>query len=127
MFATLQYNEQPLGEYSYETASWQAEDFGRLADAGASVVSGSQGHSIQGFGLRGNSIIHYGVGNLYFDQTQAINLQQNTIDRYLVYDNKLLGVELLATFRDRSQQPRKMTPEEKRALLKKLFDLSYWE
>ncbi|MBI5563851.1 MAG: CapA family protein, partial [Chloroflexi bacterium] len=126
VFATLQYNEQPLGEYSYETAQSQANDFARLVDAGASVVSGSQGHSVQGFGLKGNAFLHYGVGNLFFDQTQAINLRQNFIDRYVVYDNRLLNVELLATYRDGSQQTRPMTPEEKRDLLKTLFGLSYW-
>lgn len=127
VIATLQYNEQPLGDYSYETAKSQADDFARLIDAGADVVSGSQGHSVQGFGLKGNGFMHYGVGNLFFDQVQAINLRQNFIDRYVVYDNKLLNVELLATYRDGSQQTRPMTPEEKRDLLKTLFDLSYWE
>ena len=126
VFSTLQYNEQPLGDYSYETASWQAKDFERLIDAGADVVSGSQGHSVQGFGLKGNGFMHFGVGNLFFDQMQAINLRQNFIDRYLVYDNKLLGVELLTTIRDEAALPRKMTLDERRALLKKLFDLSYW-
>lgn len=127
VFATLQYNEQPLGDYSYETARSQANDFARLVDAGADVVSGSQGHSVQGFGLKGNAFMHYGVGNLFFDQTQAINLRQNFIDRYVVYDNRLISVELLATYRDGSQQTRPMTPAEKRALLKTLFELSYWE
>lgn len=127
VIATLQYNEQPLGEYSYETAKSQADDFARLIEAGADVVSGSQGHSVQGFGLKGNGFMHYGVGNLFFDQVQAINLRQNFIDRYVVYDNRLLSVELLATYRDGSQQTRPMTPEEKRAMLKTLFDLSYWE
>ena len=127
VFSTLQYNEQPLGEYSYETASWQAKDFERLIDAGADVVSGSQGHSVQGFGLKGNGFMHFGVGNLFFDQMQARNLRENFIDRYLVYDNKLLGVELLTTMRDESALPRKMTTEERRGLLQKLFDLSYWD
>ena len=127
VFSTLQYYETPLGDYSYETAKVQERDFGALADAGASVVSGSQGHNVQGFGLRGNSIIHYGVGNLFFDQTQANGLRQNFIDRYVVYDNRLLGVELLATYRDRSQQTRPMTADEKRELLKTLFALSYWD
>ena len=126
VFATLQYNEQPLGEYSYETAKSQADDFARLVDAGASVVSGSQGHSVQGFGIRGNAFIHYGVGNLFFDQMQAINLRQNFIDRYLVYNNKLISTELLATVRDVPAQPRPMTPPEKRDLLKTLFALSFW-
>jgi poly-gamma-glutamate synthesis protein (capsule biosynthesis protein) len=127
VFSTLQYNEQPLGEYSYETATWQAKDFARLIEAGADVVSGSQGHSVQGFGLKGNGFMHFGVGNLFFDQMQARNLRQNFIDRYLVYDNKLLGVELLTTMRDEAALPRKMTIEERRALLQLLFDLSYWE
>ncbi len=127
VFSTLQYNEQPLGEYSYETAPGQAKDFERLIDAGADVVSGSQGHSVQGFGLKGNGFMHYGVGNLFFDQMQARNLRENFIDRYLVYDNKLLGVELLTTIRDEAALPRKMTLDERRSLLKTLFDLSYWQ
>jgi hypothetical protein len=127
VFSTLQYNEQPLGDYSYETAASQAKDFERLVDAGADVVSGSQGHSVQGFGLKGNGFMHFGVGNLFFDQMQARNLRENFIDRYLVYDNKLLGVELLTTIRDEAALPRKMTTDERRGLLKNLFDLSYWQ
>ena len=98
-----------------------------MIDAGADVVSGSQGHSVQGFGLKGNGFMHYGVGNLFFDQMQARNLRENFIDRYLVYDNQLLGVELLTTIRDEAALPRKMTLDERRGLLKRLFDLSYWE
>lgn len=127
VFSTLQYNEQPLGDYSYETAASQAKDFARLIEAGADVVSGSQGHSVQGFGLKGNGFMHYGVGNLFFDQMQARNLRENFIDRYLVYDNKLMGIELLTTIRDETALPRKMTTEERRGLLKTLFDLSYWQ
>lgn len=127
VFSTLQYNEQPLGEYSYETAAWQAKDFERLIDAGADVVSGSQGHSVQGFGLKGSHFMHFGVGNLFFDQMQARNLRENFIDRYLVYDNQLLGVELLTTIRDEAALPRKMTTEERRELLERLFELSYWD
>ncbi len=127
VFSTLQYNEQPLGDYSYETAKSQADDFARLVAAGADVVSGSQGHSVQGFGFMGNGFMHYGVGNLFFDQMQALNLRQNFIDRYLVYDDKLLSIELLTTIRDEAALQRKMTLEERRGLLKKLFALSYWE
>ena len=129
VFSTLQYQEG----YMYQTYGTQTQDFGQLAAAGADVVSGSQGHHVQSFGLRGNSFIHYGVGNLYFDQVKdprydlPVGVQQNFIDRYLVYNNKLLGVELLPTFRDGSQQPRPMTPVEKRDLLKTLFDLSDWQ
>jgi poly-gamma-glutamate synthesis protein (capsule biosynthesis protein) len=124
--ATLQYYEQPLGDYSYKTAAVQADDFALLADAGAAIVSGSQGHSVQGFGLRGDSFIHYGVGNLYFDQMQALNLRQNFIDRYLIYTGRLLSVELLTTIRDEPARLRPMTPAERGELLKTLFELSNW-
>lgn len=132
VIATLQYYEQPLGNYSIETAKVQSDDFGILADAGANVVSGSQGHSIQGFGFKGNTFIHYGVGNLFFDQVKnttfnlPVSVQQNFIDRYVIYNNQVLGVELIATFRDSTQQPRPMTPTEKRDLLKQLFAVSIW-
>jgi len=39
----------------------------------------------------------------------------------------LLGVELLTTIRDEAALPRKMTTDERRGLLKNLFDLSYWQ
>jgi poly-gamma-glutamate synthesis protein (capsule biosynthesis protein) len=126
VIATLQYYEQPLGDYSIETAKVQADDFAILAEAGANVVSGSQGHSIQGFGIKGNTFIHYGVGNLFFDQMQAINLRQNFIDRYVIVNNQLLSVELLTTIRDESALPRPMTTQERRVLLTDLFAVSNW-
>ena len=54
--------------------------------------------------LERQCFIHYGVGNLFFDQMQARNLRENFIDRYLVYNNRLLGAELLATIRDESHR-----------------------
>lgn len=126
VIATLQYYEQPLGDYSIETAKVQADDFAILADAGANIVSGSQGHSIQGFGIQGNTFIHYGVGNLFFDQMQAINLRQNFIDRYVIYNNQVLGVELLTTIRDEAALPRPMTTPERREVLTQLFAVSNW-
>ncbi len=132
VIATLQYYEQPLGNYSIETAKVQADDFAILADAGANVVSGSQGHSVQGFGFKGDTFIHYGIGNLFFDQVRnvefnlPVSVQQNFIDRYVIYHNQVLSVELIATFRDSSQQTRPMTPPEKRDLLTQLFAVSNW-
>ena len=43
VFSTLQYNEQPLGDYSYETARSQAEDFERLIDAGRTWSAAARG------------------------------------------------------------------------------------
>ncbi|MGA9533282.1 MAG: CapA family protein, partial [Anaerolineales bacterium] len=46
----------------------QADAFREAADAGAVIVSGSQAHQPMGFEYRGDSVIHYGLGNLFFDQ-----------------------------------------------------------
>ena len=126
--ATLQYEERPLGDYSYDTAPIQVADFRRLADAGAAIVSGSQGHQPQGFDLYHGSLIHYGVGNLFFDQTQTPGLRQTFVDRYVIYKGRVLSVELLTGIRDVNNwgQPRPMTEAERRAFLQIIFKASGW-
>jgi poly-gamma-glutamate synthesis protein (capsule biosynthesis protein) len=124
--ATLQYDEQPLGEYSYDTAPTQVADFRRLADAGANIVSGSQAHFPQGFDLYRGGFIHYGVGNLFFDQMQSPGVRQMFVDRYVIYKGRVLSVELLTGIRDDPAQPRPMTADERRAFLQTIFKASGW-
>ena len=126
LIATLQYDEQPLGEYSYNTAPIQVADFRRLADAGAAIVSGSQAHFPQGFDLYRGGFIHYGVGNLFFDQMQSLGVRQMFVDRYVIYQGRVLSVELLTGIRDDPAQPRPMTKVERRAFLQTIFKASGW-
>jgi poly-gamma-glutamate synthesis protein (capsule biosynthesis protein) len=126
--ATLQYEEQPLGDFSYETAPSQVADFRRLVDAGAAIVSGSQGHQSQGFDLYRGGFIHYAVGNLFFDQAQTLGLRQTFVDRYVIYKGRVLSVELLTGIRDVNNwaQPRPMTEAERRTFLQIIFKASEW-
>ncbi len=126
--ATLQYWEQPLGDYAYETAPVQVTDFRRLAEAGAAIVSGSQAHQPQGFDFYRSGFIHYGLGNLFFDQAQTLGVRQTFVDRYLIYKGRVLSVELLTGIRepDNFAQPRPMTPAERRAFLQVIFKASGW-
>jgi poly-gamma-glutamate synthesis protein (capsule biosynthesis protein) len=124
--ATLQYDEQPLGEYSYDTAPIQVADFRRLVDAGAAIVSGSQAHFPQGFDLYRSGFIHYGVGNLFFDQMQSLGVRQMFVDRYVIYGGRVLSVELFTGIRDDPAQPRPMTADERRAFLQTIFKASGW-
>ena len=64
VIATFQHQEY----YSPEARPNQLEDFHRVADAGASIVSGSQAHFAQMMEFYNDSFIHYGLGNLFFDQ-----------------------------------------------------------
>jgi len=126
--ATLQYDEQPLGAYAYEVEPIQRDDFRRLADAGANIVSGSQAHHPQGFDLYRGAFIHHGPGNLFFDQTQTLGMRQLFVDRYLIYQGRVLSVELLTGIRDVDNwaQPRPMTAAERRAFLDVIFKASGW-
>lgn len=122
--ATLQYNEY----YQAPPSETQARDFGRLAQAGALIVSGSQAHFPQTFAFDGDSFIHYGLGNLFFDQMDipVPGTRREFIDRYVIYDGRVLSVELLTAMLEDWARPRPMTPEERREFLQEIFTASGW-
>jgi poly-gamma-glutamate synthesis protein (capsule biosynthesis protein) len=101
-------------------------DFRLLADAGANAVSGSQGHHAQGFDFYEGAFIHYGLGNLFFDQYQSIGLLQSFSDTYVIYDGRLINVELFTTMIEDYCCPRLMTAEERQQALQSVFQASGW-
>lgn len=122
VIATLQYYEF----YHYEPTAQQRVDFRTVAEAGAAAVSGSQGHHAQGFDLDGGAFIHYGLGNLFFDQMDMLGTRQAFVDTYVIYDNRLLSVELWTGLIENWSRPRLMTPAEREAALNAVFQASGW-
>lgn len=122
VIATLQY----LEFYQYSATGQQVIDFQLLAEAGAGAVSGSQGHHAQGFDFFEGAFIHYGLGNLFFDQYQSIGLVQSFIDTYVIYDGRLLSVELFTSMIEDYCCPRLMTAEERQQVLHSVFQASGW-
>ena len=124
--ATFQYNEYPTPEARPE----EQYDFRRQADAGAVIVSGSQAHLPQVMDFYNGAFIHYGLGNLFFDQMgDAKSISPNRlefIDRHVFYDGKYLGVELLTALLEDYSRPEPMTPEERIKTLTEYFKLSGW-
>jgi hypothetical protein len=120
---TFQYNEY----YHYEPTEDQAKDFHAMADAGAVIVSGSQAHHPQTFDFAGGSLIHYGLGNLFFDQYFVMEATQNSfIDRHVFYNGRYLGAELITiTFVDYAR-PRFMSPQERSVFLNAVFTAGGW-
>lgn len=114
---TVQYYET----YEYFPTAQQVEDFRALAEAGAVVVQGSQAHQPQGFDLHAGAFIHYGLGNLFFDQMQSLGTRQEFIDRLVFYDGRLIGVDLRTALLEEGARPRPMTPSQRRALLEAVF------
>lgn len=121
VIATFQHDEIYL---------WQPEpnmvaDFRQLAEAGAAIVSGSQAHQPHIYEFWADSFIHYGLGNLFFDQLGWYDDSDKAfIDRHVFYDGKYLGVELLTTQFFNWSTPTWMTPEVRTELLNRLFEYS---
>jgi poly-gamma-glutamate synthesis protein (capsule biosynthesis protein) len=122
VIATQQYHEF----YHYAPTAQQQVDFKALVEAGATAVSGSQGHHAQGFDFHNGAFIHYGLGNLFFDQMDQLGTRQTFVDTYVIYDNQLLSVELWTGLIENYARPRDMTPEERDAALTATFNASGW-
>ncbi|MGD0807574.1 MAG: CapA family protein [Anaerolineales bacterium] len=114
-------------EYShFEPTDEQVLDFHAMADSGAVVVSGSQAHHPQTFDFAGGSFIHYGLGNLFFDQYDQEETRDAFIDRHVFYNGRYLGADLITiTFVDYAR-PRFMTTKERANFLATVFSASGW-
>jgi len=121
---TFQYNEY----YQFAPSETQVRDFHAMAKAGAVIVSGSQAHFPQAMGFLGDSFIHYGLGNLFFDQMDypVVGTRREFIDRHVFYDGRYIGTELLTAMLEDYARPRPMTPAERQSLLQDVFAVSDW-
>lgn len=124
--STFQYLEFELPQATPQ----QQVDFRAMADAGAVVVSGSQAHISQTMEFYQDGFIHYGLGNLFFDQvpkTGKSPTQNEFIDRHIFYEGRYLGVELITTFLEDYARPRYMQSTERIKFLTEYFDASGWD
>ncbi|HUM71558.1 MAG TPA: CapA family protein, partial [Chloroflexota bacterium] len=122
VFVTLQYTEY----YQYAPPPDQKQFFQEIAAAGATAVSGSQAHHAQGFAFYQDAFIHYGPGNLFFDQMDMMGTRQTFVDTYVLYDGRLLSVELWTGLIENYARPRQMTAAERGQLLQTIFQASGW-
>lgn len=114
--------------YSYEAQPKQIVDFEGMAQAGADIVSGSQAHQPQEIAFLDGNFIHYGLGNLFFDQYHmGLPTGQGFLDRHVFYDGRYLSTELIGIRFVDFARPRLMTPEERVELLEAVFAASGWQ
>ncbi|MFT3893713.1 MAG: CapA family protein [Anaerolineales bacterium] len=102
------------------------DDFQGMVDAGADIVSGSQAHYAQTMEFYKNSFIHFGLGNLFFDQMEPNNIQREFLDRYVIYNGKFISTELITARLEDYSRPRLMTGAERAPFLEEYFQLSGW-
>ncbi len=121
--ATFQHFEY----YTYRAQPDQERDFREVARAGAVIVSGSQAHQPQALEFVGDTLVHYGLGNLFFDQYDVSEAcRQAFIDRHVFYNGRYISTELLPILFVDYARPRPMTPEEAGDLLRSVFRASGW-
>ena len=121
VIATFQYFEYS----SFVPTEQHVDDFRAIADAGATIVNGSQAHVPQAMEFYGNSFVHYGLGNLFFDQMTDLS-RPEFIDRHTFYNGNLISTELLTAMLEDYARPRPMTPDERKAFLEVMFQASNW-
>src|SRR5688500_1566715 len=127
VISTFQWNER----YDAMTSPTQRDDFRLMADSGASIVSGSQAHYAQAMEFRNGSFIHYGLGNLFFDQMgdqgwMPRGIRREFFDRYVIYDGRFISTELITALLEDYSRPRLMTEQERTGFLQEYFHYSGW-
>lgn len=112
---------QYLESYQYNPTGQQINDFRRMIDAGASIVSGSQSHWPMGVEFRGDGFINYGLGNLFFDQMRSLGTRQGIIAKHIFYEGRHINTVMITTMLEDYSQPRLATPEERIEILNSVF------
>ncbi|WP_322807019.1 CapA family protein [Thermanaerothrix sp.] len=129
VIATFQYFES----YRPDVLPYEQQDFRRLAEAGAVIVSGSQAHHPMAMEFYNGSFIHYGLGNLFFDQMHVYvndrlieGTRKGFIDQHIFYNGRHISTVLITTMLEDYARPRLMTSEERAAFLSQMFAVSGW-
>jgi len=130
VIATLQHEEVD----DFFPVYLQNYDFRRISEAGASIVSGSQAHHPQGVEISGSKFIHYGLGNLFFDQWYLaqynpdihVNKDKAFIDFHYFYNGEYINTRLIPLQFVDNAKPRLMTEEEKEPFLFEVYRASKW-
>jgi len=121
VIATFQYIEY----YKPEPTEEHMRDFRAIAEAGATIVSGSQAHVPQAMEFYNDAFIHYGLGNLFFDQMGEPS-RREFLDRHIFYDGRYISTDLVTAMLEDYARPRLMKPEERKVFLEGMFKASGW-
>ena len=98
----------------------QVEVFRSAIDLGATIVIGTQAHQPQTYEVYNNGVIFYGLGNLYFDQSNWIGTRQGLVLSHYFYDGKYLSTKITPTYMDYDLQPDFATEQQYNQLMNSL-------
>lgn len=110
----------------YDVQPVESHDFLWIArEAAPVIVSGSQAHIPQGMTFVGDTFIHYGLGNLLFDQMSNVE-RTSFFDRHYFYDGRYIGNQLETIILENYSQPRFLDEAERKAFLELIFGTCSW-
>lgn len=99
-------------------------DLRMYAEAGAIIAHGSQAHWVKPMEFHGDTFIHYGPGNFFFDQMWDDAVRQEFVMRYTFYEGRLISIEMKTALLEEYGRPRPMTEAERADFLTMIFALS---
>lgn len=102
----------PIGE--------QEAVFKKLVDMGADMIVGTSAHQPQIYEIYNGKPIYYGLGNMYFDQTQWPGTERGIILTHYFDAGKLVQTKLSPTEYDEDLQTALMPTEEAEEFLERL-------
>jgi len=100
----------------------QKQTFRKIIESGADMVVGTQAHHPQTYELYKGRPIYYGLGNLYFDQTQWPGTERGIVLSHYFKAGKLIQTKLTPTFYDKDLQVQVSPSDKAEYLLKRLSD-----
>jgi hypothetical protein len=121
VITTFQYIEY----YDAVPTEQHVSDFRAIAEAGATIVNGSQAHIPQAMEFYDDAFIHYGLGNLFFDQMDGPS-RREFLDRHVFYEGRYISTELVTAMLEDFARPRPMLSQERLEILTKIFTASDW-
>jgi poly-gamma-glutamate synthesis protein (capsule biosynthesis protein) len=71
-------------------------------------------------------LVLYGLGNLFFDQMWSQSTREGMVVKHTIYNNRHISTQLFTTLLYDYGQPRWATPEERTAILQRVYGASYW-
>jgi poly-gamma-glutamate synthesis protein (capsule biosynthesis protein) len=117
---------QSMETCDFTPSDVETGDMQAAAADGAVIVSGSQAHCPQAMTFEGDTFIHYGLGNLFFDQDDMLS-DKAFIDRHYIYDGRYISTQLFTIKLEDHAKPVFMTQDERESLLSQIFAASEWQ
>lgn len=111
------YSEMPLCD---QPIAGQKASFRNMIDMGADMVIGSSAHQPQTYELYKDKPIYYGLGNMYFEQTQQPGTERGIILTHYFIGNNLIQTKLSPTVYGEALQTALMDADDAAYQLKRL-------